>query len=156
MAGGNGAEVGMWYDRSSYTTRDGYILEAGHATDPKTADVDGDGLNDGAEQTAGTNPFLADTDSDGYLDGAEVEFGGNPLAAASVPGFKARTAMVPAAGSIQFSFPALQGISYTILDSTNLMDWKITESNVIGQGAVITRSYSTATQPIRYFRVRRN
>jgi uncharacterized repeat protein (TIGR02543 family) len=156
VAGGNGAEVGMWYDRSSSTTRDGYILEAGHATDPKTADVDGDGLNDGAEQTAGTNPFLADTDSDGYLDGAEVEFGGNPLAAASVPGFKARTAMIPDAGSIQFSFPAQQGISYTVLDSTNLMDWKITESNVIGQGAVITRSYSTANQPKRYFRARRN
>ncbi len=156
VAGGNGAEVGMWYDRSSSTTRDGYILEAGHATDPKTADVDGDGLNDGAEQTAGTNPFLADTDSDGYLDGAEVEFGGNPLAAASVPGFKARIAMVPAADSIQFSFPAQQGISYTVLDSINLIDWNITESNVIGQGAVITRSYSTANQPKRYFRARRN
>ena len=36
------------------------------------ADTDGDGLNDGAEATAGTNPLNADSDGDGLSDGAEI------------------------------------------------------------------------------------
>jgi hypothetical protein len=72
-SGGGGAEIGKWYDRSSTTVRDGYILESGYATIPSNvADVDGDGLNDGQEQSADTNPFLPDTDGDGLTDGQEV------------------------------------------------------------------------------------
>jgi uncharacterized repeat protein (TIGR02543 family) len=72
VSGGAGADIGKWYDRSPTTTRDGYILEIGYTTDPRVADVDGDGLNDAQEQTAGTNPFVADTDGDGLTDGEEV------------------------------------------------------------------------------------
>ncbi|MCX6879281.1 MAG: leucine-rich repeat protein [Verrucomicrobia bacterium] len=72
VSGGGGAEIGKWYDRSPTTLRDGYILETGYATDPLVADADGDGLNDGAEQAAGSNPFLPDTDGDGLTDAQEV------------------------------------------------------------------------------------
>ncbi|MFT5412587.1 MAG: hypothetical protein ACI9NC_005336, partial [Verrucomicrobiales bacterium] len=43
-----------------------------HATDPLVPDIDGDGLNDGAEIAAGTDPFDADSDDDGLSDSAEV------------------------------------------------------------------------------------
>ena len=72
VSGGGGAEIGKWYDRSPTTIRDGYLLETGYATSPTVADADGDGLNDGQEQTAGTRPTLADTDGDGLNDGQEV------------------------------------------------------------------------------------
>jgi sulfatase modifying factor 1 len=72
VSGGGGAEIGKWYDRSPSTIRDGYILETGYPTDPLVADADGDGLNDGAEQAAGSNPFMADTDGDGLSDSQEV------------------------------------------------------------------------------------
>jgi hypothetical protein len=72
ISGGAGAEIGMWYDRSQKTLRDGYLLEIGYTTDPLAADADGDGLNDAQEQAAGTNPFVTDTDGDGLTDGQEV------------------------------------------------------------------------------------
>jgi hypothetical protein len=79
VSGGGGSEIGKWYDRSSTTIRDGYLLETGYATSPTVADADGDGLNDGQEQTAGTNPFVADTDGDGLSDGQEINLTGtNP------------------------------------------------------------------------------
>jgi hypothetical protein len=43
-----------------------------HAPDPKVADTEGDGLNDGRELTAGSNPLLADSDGDGLTDFNEV------------------------------------------------------------------------------------
>jgi uncharacterized repeat protein (TIGR02543 family) len=79
VSGGDGAEIGKWYDRSSTATRDGYLLEMGYATSPTVADADGDGLNDGQEQTAGTSPTNADTDGDGLSDGQEINLTGtNP------------------------------------------------------------------------------
>lgn len=49
------------------------LQEYQRGTDPKKADTDGDGLNDGAEvNTNLTNPTLADTDGDGLSDGDEV------------------------------------------------------------------------------------
>lgn len=48
-------------------------------TNPRIADTDGDGLNDGAETT--TNPLLADTDGDGRSDRDEILAGTNPLLA---------------------------------------------------------------------------
>jgi uncharacterized repeat protein (TIGR02543 family) len=84
VSGGGGAEIGKWYDRSPTTIRDGYLLEMGYATSPTTADTDGDGLNDGEEQTAGTNPFVADTDGDRLSDWQEVHLTKtNPLLADS-------------------------------------------------------------------------
>jgi uncharacterized repeat protein (TIGR02543 family) len=79
VSGGGGAEIGKWYDRSPTTIRDGYLLEMGYATSPTVADADGDGLNDGQEQTAGTSPTNADTDGDGLSDGQEINLTGtNP------------------------------------------------------------------------------
>ena len=49
-----------------------------NGTNPLVADTDGDGLNDGAEVSAGSNPFDTDTDSDGMPDGWEVQYGLNP------------------------------------------------------------------------------
>ena len=72
VSGGNGSDIGKWYDRTGTLVRDGYILEMGYNTDPLVADADADGLNDGQEQAAGTNPFMADTDGDGLTDGQEV------------------------------------------------------------------------------------
>lgn len=40
--------------------------------DPTNSDVDGDGLNDGAEISAGTDPNCVDSDLDGLSDGDEV------------------------------------------------------------------------------------
>ena len=179
ISGGGGAELDKWYDRTATFVRDGYILEIGYMTDPTKADTDGDGLNDGAEVAAGTiplnpdtdgdgltdgqevniygtNPKLADTDGDGFYDGAEVAFGGNPLLAAVVPEFKARTVLAPTTGSLQLSFPAQQGMTYTVRDSIDLEHWNDLEANIMGQGAVVTRFYLTEDQPMRYFRVRRN
>jgi uncharacterized repeat protein (TIGR02543 family) len=79
VSGGGGAEIGKWYDRSSTTIRDGYLLEMGYATSPTVADADGDGLNDGQERAAGTSPTNADTDGDGLSDGQEINLTGtNP------------------------------------------------------------------------------
>jgi uncharacterized repeat protein (TIGR02543 family) len=79
VSGGGGSEIGKWYDRSPTTIRDGYMLEMGYATSPTVADADGDGLNDGQEQTAGTSPTNADTDGDGLSDSQEVNLTGtNP------------------------------------------------------------------------------
>jgi uncharacterized repeat protein (TIGR02543 family) len=72
ISGGGGGEIFKWYDRSGTTIRDGYLLEMGRATSPTAADADGDGLNDGQEQTAKTNALVADTDGDGLKDGAEI------------------------------------------------------------------------------------
>jgi len=80
VSGGGGGELFKWYDRSGANTRDGYLLEMGRATDPAVADADGDGLNDGQEQTAKTHPGVADSDGDGLKDGAEINLTqSNPL-----------------------------------------------------------------------------
>ncbi len=80
VSGGAGAELGKWYDRSSATVRDGYVLELGYTTNPAVADADQDGLNDSQEQAARTHPGVADTDGDGLSDGEEVNLSGtDPL-----------------------------------------------------------------------------
>ncbi|RPH95977.1 MAG: OmpA family protein [Calditrichaeota bacterium] len=58
-------------------------IEKELGTDPKMADTDGDGLNDGAEVNQyRTDPLKADTDSDGLKDGAEVnQYNTDPLKA---------------------------------------------------------------------------
>ena len=61
------------------------LQEFSHKTDPRKADSDNDGLNDGVEvNTHRTSPLDADSDRDGLSDGAEVlQHRSNPLAADS-------------------------------------------------------------------------
>lgn len=47
--------------------------------DPRSWDLDGDGLHDVSELILGTDPTLPDTDGDGVNDGAETQQGGDPL-----------------------------------------------------------------------------
>ena len=53
--------------------------------DDEGEDADGDGLNELAEQIAGTSDLLSDTDGDGYSDPAEMGAGTDPLNAHSSP-----------------------------------------------------------------------
>lgn len=53
------------------------ILRTG--TDPKKADTDGDGINDGVEVIYRMNPLDADMDRDGVSDGQEVAQGSDPF-----------------------------------------------------------------------------
>ena len=53
------------------------ILRTG--TDPKKADTDGDGINDGVEVIYRMNPLDADMDRDGVSDGQEVAKGSDPF-----------------------------------------------------------------------------
>jgi hypothetical protein len=55
----------------------GYVIEL-QATDPNTADADGDGLTDGEEREFLSDPFNPDTDGDGLDDFLEREFGTDP------------------------------------------------------------------------------
>ncbi len=154
--GSFGTYPGFWIDTPAAARRDGYIFEATFPTDPTLSDSDGDGLNDKQEKTNGTPPWWGDADGDGYLDGGEVEFGGNPLSAAVVPGFRARVVSGVTATSIEFRFVAQQGMIHAVEVSTDLTGWNTIETNITGQGGVVTRFYSMENQPKRYFRVRRN
>ena len=59
-------------------------------------------------------------------------------------------------GTVELRFNATLGASYSIEASSNLVTWSAIESAIAGQAGVVTRSYSTATQARRFFRVRRN
>ena len=60
------------------------LAEQDAGTDPNLADTDGDGLSDADETARGTDPLQADTDGDGMNDGDEVRVGRNPLRAGTV------------------------------------------------------------------------
>ncbi|MGL4401259.1 MAG: InlB B-repeat-containing protein, partial [Luteolibacter sp.] len=154
--GGFGTYPGFWVDTPAAARRDGYIFEATFPTDPTLLDSDGDGLNDGQEKANGTPPWWGDADGDGFLDGGEVEFGGDPLSASVAPEFKARVVSGETAASVEFRFLAQQGFIHSVEVSTNLGTWNTIETNITGQGGVVTRSYSIENQPKRYFRVRKN
>jgi uncharacterized repeat protein (TIGR02543 family) len=157
VSGGGGAEIGKWYDRSSTTIRDGYLLEIGYATNPLVADTDADGLNDGQELAADTNPRIADTDGDGWNDGAEQDFGGDPRSADISPIFQCDLNRASNNNQWILSFPSALAQTYTIEESVNLSSWHIIESNIMGDGNVVSRSYPNAqTQAKRFFRVKRN
>ncbi len=53
--------------------------------DADDTDIDGDGLTNEQEATAGTNSYLADSDGDGIDDGTEVRLAYDPLDANSTP-----------------------------------------------------------------------
>lgn len=157
--GASSGEIGKWFDRSPALTRDGYILETGYATDPKLTDTDNDGLNDLTESSVHhSNPLLKDSDGDGFDDGFEVTAGFDPALATSTPDLLPSIRTVPASipAAVELRFNAANGISYRIEASTDLNAWNLLETDIIGQGAAISRAYPTAAQLMRFFRVRRN
>lgn len=123
-----------------------------HGSSPLLADTDADGLSDRAEvEVHGSNPALKDSDADGFEDGFEVNTGFNPALDTSTP-----DAISSIRTAVEFRFNAANGVSYRIEGSTDLNEWDIIETDIIGASAVVTRFYSTENQPRRYFRARRN
>jgi hypothetical protein len=57
----------------------------GNLSQTGTGDPDGDGLDNLAEEDAGTNPTLQDSDRDGFTDSEEIDAGTDPLNVADYP-----------------------------------------------------------------------
>ena len=125
--------------------------EATYGSNVNQGDTDGDGISDGDEvHRYLSNPRLKDTDGDGYEDGFEIGVGYSPTSATSTP--QAVSLIHPA---VEFEFSADLGVAYEIQQSLDLQNWTPIETNIVGQGKVETRFYSTQNQPKRYFRVNR-
>lgn len=123
-----------------------------HGSNPLNADSDGDGLGDRVESLVhGTNPMVADTDGDGFDDATEILTGFDPTSGDSTPEALSSIRM-----AVEFRFHAADGVSYRIESSTDLVNWTSVETNILGEGVVISRHYPTEGQPKRYFRARRN
>lgn len=120
-----------------------------HGSSPKLADTDSDGLSDFAEVvTNGTNPAAKDSDGDGFDDLFEINTGFNPTLDSSTP-----DAISSIRTAVEFRFNAGNGLRYRIEGSTDLQNWETVETDIIGNGGVVTRFYSIENQPKRYFRV---
>jgi hypothetical protein len=129
-----------------------FISAENTGSDPADPDSDDDGLVDGIEVVLHhSNPNLADSDGDGFKDGFEVSTGFDPASPSSTP-----DALSTIRTAVEFRFNAADGVSYRIEGSTDLESWTTVENGIIGQGGVVTRFYSTETEPKRYLRVRRN
>ncbi|MCX6875622.1 MAG: leucine-rich repeat protein [Verrucomicrobia bacterium] len=176
----DGAEVSTHGTNPTLPDTDGDGLPDGaevttYGTNPTLPDTDGDGLPDGAEVTTyGSNPLMVDTDDDGLNDRVEVEVyhsnptlkdsdgdgfddlfevntGFDPTLATSTP-----DALSTIRTAVEFRFNAATGVSYRIEASSDLENWSILETDIIGQSAVVIRFYSTENQPQRFFRALRN
>lgn len=55
--------------------------------------------------------------------------------------------------TVELRFQAVAGITYHTEVSPDLKQWSSLESNIVGQGTVVSRTYSTANPAARFFRV---
>jgi len=56
---------------------------------------------------------------------------------------------------VVFRFNAAAGVAYKIESSTDLEDWGLVETGILGVGATVVRFYTIEATPKRYFRARR-
>jgi hypothetical protein len=116
-------------------------------TDPDNPDSDDDGLKDGDELAYGSNPLLKDSDRDGFNDGFEVSIGFNPASAASKP-----DAYSQIYTAVEFEFNAENGATYRVEASEDLETWIPIETDIPGNGSMVSRFYPTRYSPKRFFK----
>ena len=134
---------------------------------PTDGDSDNDGLPDSAETNTGlfvssantgTDPLNPDTDGDGWMDGNEVQLGTSPLNRYSTPPFTLNLSAIHQPNTppaqMTLSFPALNGQSYIIEGSPDLVNWQVIETGINGSGSTINRSYPK-NGSLHFFRLRR-
>jgi fibronectin-binding autotransporter adhesin len=114
-------------------------------------DDDSDGLTSLQEYRLGTAASLKDTDGDGFDDFFEINNGYDPTLDTSTP---IRVTTIRKA--TEFRFNAANGASYRIETSFDLNTWNTVETDIIGEGGVVTRFFPTENQPTTYYRVRSN
>ena len=143
-------EYRLYADSDSDGLSDAYE-ELISETDINKPDTDDDGLSDGDEvNTYSTNPTLADTDSDGFDDLFEISTGFDPVSDISSP--QAYSQILLAA---EFRFNAATGVSYRIESSSDLENWEVIETGIIGAGARVTRLYTIEGTTQRFYRAGR-
>ncbi|MDB4406021.1 hypothetical protein N9191_01835 [bacterium] len=143
-------EYRLYADSDSDGLSDAYE-ELISETDINKPDTDDDGLSDGDEvNTYSTNPTLADTDSDGFDDLFEISTGFDPVSDISSP--QAYSQILLAA---EFRFNAATGVSYRIESSSDLENWEVIETGIIGAGARVTRFYTIEGTTQRFYRAGR-
>jgi hypothetical protein len=152
ISGGDGGEIGKYYDRSPLVSRPAYILEIGHPSDPLKWDTDGDGLSDGAEMS--TLPYLADTDGDGWNDGAETEFGGDGADGSVAPHFRVQMSHSVPSGSLLLRFPTRANALHRLETSVDLAEWTEMDE-FMGTGNVVVREIEISESPAGFYRVGR-
>jgi hypothetical protein len=143
-------EYRLYADSDSDGLSDAYE-ELISETDINKPDTDDDGLSDGDEVNVySTNPTLADTDSDGFDDLFEISTGFDPVSDISSP--QAYSQILLAA---EFRFNAATGVSYRIESSSDLENWEVIETGIIGAGARVTRFYTIEGTTQRFYRAGR-
>lgn len=124
-----------------------------YPTSPTNPDVDGDGLLDGEEILIyNSDPNMVDTDGDGFGDGYEVFTGFDPALTNSTP-----DTLSEILTAVEFRFNAASGVTYQVEATADLSNtWEVVETNIMGEGGIMSRLYSTDGKQKRFFRARRD
>ncbi len=104
-------------------------------------------------ETAGSPGYLGlgpDTDGDGLADIIEARFGTDPANPGSTPAATSARAMD---GSVNISFPTVNGRSYRVEYSTNLQIWLTLQTLTATGPSASTNDTAILTEPHRYYRV---